>query len=61
MTDTIEYSGLAPNKSYTIKGWLVDVETGNPAVDAAGNAMKITDGTSQIVYLKSGMTEDHIF
>ena len=61
MTDTIEYSGLAPNKSYTIKGWLVDVETGNPAVDAAGNAMKITDGTSQIVYLKSGMTEDRIF
>ena len=46
MTDTIGYSGLTPNKSYTIKGWLVDVETGNPAIDAAGNAMKITDGIS---------------
>ncbi len=61
MTDTIEYSGLTPNKSYTIKGWLVDLETNEKAKDAAGNAMEITDGTSQMVYLKSGMTEDRIF
>ncbi len=61
MTDTIEYSGLTSNKSYTIKGWLVDFGIGNPAVDAVGNATKITDGTSQMVYLKSGMTEDRIF
>lgn len=61
MTDTIEYSGLTPNKTYTIKGWLVDLETNEKAKDAAGNAMEITDGTSQMVYLKSGMTEDRIF
>ena len=47
MTDTIEYSGLTPNKSYTIKGWLVDLETNEKAKDAAGNEIKITDGTSQ--------------
>ena len=47
MTDTIEYSGLTPNKSYTIKGWLVDLETNEKAKDTAGNAIEITDGTSQ--------------
>ena len=46
MTDTIEYSGLTPNKQYTVKGWLVDIETGKPAVDAAGNEIKITDATT---------------
>lgn len=46
MTDTIEYSGLAPNKSYTIKGWLVDLETNEKAKDVAGNEIKITSSTT---------------
>lgn len=40
LTDTIEYSQLTANKQYTIKAWLVNVDTGEPAKDAAGNEIK---------------------
>lgn len=40
LTDTIDYSGLEAGKSYTIKAWLVNADTGENAVDAAGNEIK---------------------
>ena len=40
ITDTIDYSGLESGKSYTIKAWLVNADTGESAVDAAGNEIK---------------------
>lgn len=40
LTDTIDYTGLESGKSYTIKAWLVNADTGESAVDAAGNEIK---------------------
>ena len=40
LTDTIDYTGLESGKSYTIKAWLMNVDTGEKAIDAAGNEIK---------------------
>ena len=39
MTDTIKYTGLEAGKTYTIKGWLADAETGVAVKDASGNGI----------------------
>ena len=40
LTDTIDYTGLESGKSYTIKAWLMNADTGENATDAAGNEIK---------------------
>ncbi len=37
IVDTVSYAGLIPGESYTVKGKLMDKETGAAALDAAGN------------------------
>ena len=37
VTDTVYYENLVPGRNYTIEGTLMDVATGNDAVDANGN------------------------
>ncbi|MDE6056307.1 MAG: VaFE repeat-containing surface-anchored protein, partial [Lachnospiraceae bacterium] len=45
LTDTIEYENLQPDKTYYVRGYLVDRETGNPAVDANGTPIQNTENT----------------
>lgn len=46
MTDTIKYTGLEAGKTYTIKGWLADAETGVAVKDASGNGITIKPDTA---------------
>ena len=58
VTDTIAYKGLVPGKEYTVKGTLMDKETGEPLTDAEGNPVTSeaaftpdkTDGTVEVVF-----------
>lgn len=45
LTDTVNYSNLQPNRTYTVKGYLVDKATGNVAVDANGTPIQNTQNT----------------
>ena len=42
VTDTVYYTNLVPGRNYTVKGVLMDVATGNDAVDANGNDIRAT-------------------
>ena len=39
LVDNVSYNGLVPGKEYVLKGTLMDKESGEPAVDANGNAI----------------------
>lgn len=45
LTDTVHYENLQPNRTYYVKGYLIDRETGNPAVDANGTPVQNTENT----------------
>lgn len=40
--DTVQLSNVIYGKNYTVNGWLVDKETGNPVLDDAGNHITAT-------------------
>ncbi|MCF0229606.1 MAG: VaFE repeat-containing surface-anchored protein, partial [Parasporobacterium sp.] len=58
LTDTVDYSGLIPGRTYTLKGQLMDKNTGKEALDASGNPItaetvlvpETTDGSAQVVF-----------
>ena len=37
ITDTVSYSNLLPGYEYTVRGILMDQETGEPVIDDGGN------------------------
>lgn len=45
LTDTIHYENLQPNRTYYVKGHLVNRDTGEPAVDANGTPIQNTENT----------------
>ena len=62
LIDTVEFSNLIPDNTYLIKGILMDQETGNPAVDDAGNQItafteitpKESNGFANVKFLFDG-------
>lgn len=42
LTDTVSYHNMQPGTSYALKGWLVDMETGQVLTDSAGKRMEKT-------------------
>lgn len=45
LTDTITYSNLQPNRTYYVKGYLINRDTGDYAVDANGTPIQNTENT----------------
>lgn len=45
LTDTVHYENLQPDRTYYVKGYLVDKGTGNLAVDANGTPVQNTENT----------------
>ena len=58
ITDVVTYTNLEPGKEYTVKGKLMDKETGEPLIDAEGNEITAEttftpeepDGTVNLIY-----------
>ena len=63
LVDTIEYHNLIAGRDYTVTGKLYDQETGNPALDDAGNEItarsfftaESKDGSVEILFTFSGV------